>query len=244
LRDSFPVLSDFKGLRGGKFPFLNCSLVILAARQPEPRTVRRAPVPHLVGSRLPSPYHLPARIQSFQAVAAPFPGDFVLPSASPRRRRGNSGQRKPAIAVEFPRELYHPVDRLEIALHHHRARDDHRFAQLRDLQLNEAGGRVDPRLASISLMICRTRELLNPRDMRDRESDRQPLLDPKPLIRGLAARRGAMRGAASAARAGASWGRGLLKGLAMIEIRGQRKAMKTGNTNSGSQKGKSRDSVI
>ena len=43
----------------------------------------RARVPHLVGSRLPSPYHFPARIQSFQAVAAPFPGNSFLPSASP-----------------------------------------------------------------------------------------------------------------------------------------------------------------
>ena len=42
----------------------------------------RARLPHLVGPRLPSPYHFPARIQSFQAVAAPFRGGFVLPSAS------------------------------------------------------------------------------------------------------------------------------------------------------------------
>jgi hypothetical protein len=36
-------------------------------------------IPHLVGSRLASPYHFRARIQSFQTVAAPFPGDSVLP---------------------------------------------------------------------------------------------------------------------------------------------------------------------
>ena len=42
----------------------------------------RVCVPHLVGSRLPSPYHSRARIQSFQGVAAPFPGDSVLPAAS------------------------------------------------------------------------------------------------------------------------------------------------------------------
>ena len=35
----------------------------------------RGRVPHLVGSRLPRRYHFRARIQSFQAVAAPFPGD-------------------------------------------------------------------------------------------------------------------------------------------------------------------------
>jgi hypothetical protein len=42
----------------------------------------RARVPDLVGSRLPSPYHFRARIQSFQAVAAPFRGDSAL-SQSP-----------------------------------------------------------------------------------------------------------------------------------------------------------------
>src|SRR5271156_3136056 len=40
----------------------------------------RARVPHLVGSRLPSPYHFRARIQSFQGIAAPFPGDSTLSS--------------------------------------------------------------------------------------------------------------------------------------------------------------------
>jgi hypothetical protein len=49
----------------------------------------RARVPHLVGSRLSSPYHFPARILSFQGVAAPFPGDCVLSSdpLAPRSRR-------------------------------------------------------------------------------------------------------------------------------------------------------------
>jgi hypothetical protein len=36
----------------------------------------RARVPHLVASRLPRPYHFPARIQSFQPVASPFPGEL------------------------------------------------------------------------------------------------------------------------------------------------------------------------
>ena len=51
-----------------------------------------ARVPDLVGSRFPSPYHFRARIQSFQAVAAPVPGDSVLPSASraaPRDRNAS-----------------------------------------------------------------------------------------------------------------------------------------------------------
>ena len=49
----------------------------------------RAHLLHLVGSRLPGPYHFRARIQSFQPVAAPFPGDSVLPSGplAPRFRR-------------------------------------------------------------------------------------------------------------------------------------------------------------
>jgi hypothetical protein len=43
-----------------------------------------ARIPDLVGTRLPSPYHFPARIQSFQAVAAPFPGDSFAVSLSRR----------------------------------------------------------------------------------------------------------------------------------------------------------------
>src|SRR5271163_3328809 len=51
----------------------------------EARTMSRgARVPHLVGSRLSSPYHFRARIQSFQAVAAPFPGDSFAASLSRR----------------------------------------------------------------------------------------------------------------------------------------------------------------
>jgi hypothetical protein len=45
------------------------------------------PLRHLVGSRLPGPYHFRARIQSFQPVAAPFPGDSVLGPLAPRFRR-------------------------------------------------------------------------------------------------------------------------------------------------------------
>src|SRR5271170_5566208 len=48
----------------------------IAARQPKWRKVGR--VPDVVGSRLPRPYHFRARIQSFQAVAAPFPVDATV----------------------------------------------------------------------------------------------------------------------------------------------------------------------
>jgi hypothetical protein len=71
--------SDFKAL--GAFFCNFCNSVILA----ESRTVSRAPrLLHLVGSPLPSPYHFRARIQSFQPVAAPFPGDSILPSGPSR----------------------------------------------------------------------------------------------------------------------------------------------------------------
>jgi hypothetical protein len=52
----------------------------IAARQPKWRGPRGR-VPDVVGSRLPRPYHFRAQIQSFQAVAAPFPGD-PTPSCS------------------------------------------------------------------------------------------------------------------------------------------------------------------
>ena len=44
--------------------------------------VSRAPDTRSCGSRLPRPYHFRARIQSFQTVAAPFPGDSVLRAPS------------------------------------------------------------------------------------------------------------------------------------------------------------------
>jgi len=60
------------------------SPIRVARRQP------RARVPHLVGSTLARPYHFRARIESFQVVAAPFPGNSVLPSGplAARSRRG------------------------------------------------------------------------------------------------------------------------------------------------------------
>ena len=65
----------------------------------------RARVPHLVGSSLPGPYHFRARIQSFQAFAAPFPGDsrFAVRSSgaaiptteTPRFKNRRSARRSP-----------------------------------------------------------------------------------------------------------------------------------------------------
>ena len=69
------------------------NFVFLAAR-PESRMISRARVPDLVGSRFPSPYHFRARIQSFQAVAPPFPGDSSkprLPDLSSKGRAAPTG---------------------------------------------------------------------------------------------------------------------------------------------------------
>ena len=70
------------------------NFVIPAARRPEARTVGR--VPDLVGSRLPSPYHFRARIQSFQAVAVPFRGGRPSKRSpmSTKRSRGCERRRR------------------------------------------------------------------------------------------------------------------------------------------------------
>jgi hypothetical protein len=67
----------------------------------------RARVPDVVASRLPSPYHFRERIQSFQAVAEPFPGDPVLPSRQEIRRaawdrRGSKTKSQSAATADPP----------------------------------------------------------------------------------------------------------------------------------------------
>jgi hypothetical protein len=85
--------ADFSSASGdfnllGAF-FCNFATLSFLGRQPESAHGQsRARVPYLVGSRLPRPYHFRARIQSFQAVAAPFPGDSVC------RQRRNASVRK------------------------------------------------------------------------------------------------------------------------------------------------------
>src|SRR5271169_6996810 len=59
----------------------------------------RARIPDLVASRLPRPYHFRARIQSFQVVAAPFPGDSVLPSGSLAPRCRTETLRRSTISL-------------------------------------------------------------------------------------------------------------------------------------------------
>ena len=67
----------------------------------------RARIPDVVGSRLPRPYHFRARIQSFQAVAAPFPGEPVLPSRqeicrAARDRLGSKKKSESAATADPP----------------------------------------------------------------------------------------------------------------------------------------------
>ena len=75
--------SDFRALGAFFCPLETLQLcrsrgssVVVAHRQPGARVL------DIVGSSLPRPYHFPARIQSYQVVAAPFPGDSVFPSGS------------------------------------------------------------------------------------------------------------------------------------------------------------------
>jgi hypothetical protein len=86
--------------RGRRFRFVcDAFHFVLASstshpRQQESCRVSRARVPYLVGQRLPRPYHFPARIQSFQALAAPFPGDSGCP-----QRLAQSSRRPKRIAA-------------------------------------------------------------------------------------------------------------------------------------------------
>jgi len=94
------------------------------------------------------------------------------------------------IAVEFARQLDQSIDRVKIALHHHRARRDHRFAEPGDLQLDEAGRRID--LAALQHLRDDTSKALHAepllaRDMHHGEPGRQ-LPNPKPPIRRRAPR--------------------------------------------------------
>jgi hypothetical protein len=75
--------SDFQNLRRLFLHF--CNFVILA----ESRTVSRRPLTTSCGFAASKPLPFPGAIQSFQPVAAPFPGDSVLPSGplAPRFRR-------------------------------------------------------------------------------------------------------------------------------------------------------------
>ena len=70
----------------------------------------RAHVPDLVGSRPPRPYHFRARIQSFQAVAAPFPGGSVLQSGRERWDRERA-RRAPRLSRRRSASLG-PAERL------------------------------------------------------------------------------------------------------------------------------------
>jgi hypothetical protein len=123
---------------------------------------------------------------------APRPADASWRRGAPKS--GNLGRREAVIAVEFARQPDQPVHRLKIAVHHHRARDDHRFVDPGDLQLDEAGGRID--LAARQHFLddapnAPHTEPLLARDMRHREPRRQSLQNAQPPLGRRAARHGA-----------------------------------------------------
>ena len=73
----------FKALQPGKFPS-PLPRVAFVARDGRARRLgesRRAVVPYLGGPGFSRPYHFPARIQSFQAFAAPFAGESARRAA-------------------------------------------------------------------------------------------------------------------------------------------------------------------
>jgi hypothetical protein len=71
--------------------------------------------PDLGGSRVRSPYHFRARIQPFQAVAAPFAGEPALQSgpSAPRPKRRSARDRRPGLAARpspgAPRAAPRPI---------------------------------------------------------------------------------------------------------------------------------------
>ena len=69
---SLPLLSERRVRRRRCGRFRNEALLSVGARGRP-----RARIPDVVAWRLPRPYHFRARIQSFQVVAAPFPGNSV-----------------------------------------------------------------------------------------------------------------------------------------------------------------------
>jgi hypothetical protein len=106
-------------------------------------------------------------------------------------------RRKAVIAVELADQLDHPVHSPEIALHHQGARNDHPFAEPGDLQLDEAGRRIDLPLVQHfrdNLSNATNREVLDARNVRHRKPGRQPLQNSEPTIRRPAPRRDAGQG--------------------------------------------------
>ena len=112
-RDSFRVSPFINTLQAGKFP--SRATMRFSSELPSPFVSRGAHgrpcarVPHLVASRPPRPYHFRARIQSFQVVAAPFPGNSVRrwqcgPFRNEARcfhRLASCARREAAMAIEF-----------------------------------------------------------------------------------------------------------------------------------------------
>jgi hypothetical protein len=100
-------LSDFKVLRGGKFPFPNCSFVILTARQPASRTVSRAPVYHILWVRGFRGHTISGRgFNLFKPLQRHFRATPSLPS-------GHSRTAIPAMETPQPGEIAEGLRRSE-----------------------------------------------------------------------------------------------------------------------------------
>ena len=98
--DSNSILRLFKDLQAGKVSLAPPSRPTLLSVGAHGRA--RVRLPHLVASRVPSPYHFRAQIQSFQLVAAPFPGDAVLPSGSLATRWSRPKSDEPVHRLDTP----------------------------------------------------------------------------------------------------------------------------------------------
>jgi hypothetical protein len=102
--DSSSASSDFKSLGAFFCNLPTWSLSTLASSQFSvgAHGQPRGRVPDVVASRLLRPYHFRALIQSFQSVAAPFPGDSGLTEIAGLGGRSASGRRPEAASLGEP----------------------------------------------------------------------------------------------------------------------------------------------
>jgi hypothetical protein len=177
LRDSFAVLSDFKGLQGEIFPF-----DFAAGRRATPRFFRGFGRFQGVARRKISLRHLSVPDPARSSGASARRGEAAPP---PRRL----GQRYIVIAVEFAHQLDpSPGDCPPPSSFARRSplRSAARSAVERSCRTGRSRGSRAPVRSSAHAW---RQQLLHPRNMRDREPDRQPFQDPKSPIHALAARR-------------------------------------------------------
>ena len=252
-RDSIRVSRNFKGLRGGKVSLHNSR----AAPPTCETNLDWTPLMRGRGWSAAHPCTTSCRFEASEPI--PFPGaDSIFSSrcgAISRRLRLPSASRGAKPATEMPRFSpragFGGIGRLSGAARRSSSaeseisfRVSRNFKGLRGgkFPFDFAAGRIRRDRAALrrgEALQRRTRGAVN-------GSARAICATESPFVgrsrirsrRSAVLRRGAMRAAASTAGADASWGRWLLDRLAMTEIRGRRRAMKSSNTNSDSQKEK------